>query len=101
MLELSLSTEVLFTLLAVLVLILVNAALAILRAVIDGEFSVSHVADFLRRHILPDGGTLLILALAATVHPELKAVFFVAAAAATAKYIGKVVERLRAEGLYG
>ena len=98
MFELAFRTELLYALLGVFILILVNAALTMLKAATAGEFKVAEVARFVSHHILPDGGALLILAAGATAHSELSIVFFAAAAAATTKYLGKIVTRLQEKG---
>ena len=86
--------DILWTFLGVLAIITLNAALGVLRAVVDQEFDIEHMADYLRTHILPDGGALILLGATAVVTPEVKVLFFTASAAATLKYLGKIKENL-------
>lgn len=91
--------QIVYTFLGVLVLILLNTAVGILRAIVDGEFESDRVTDYMRKHVLPDGGTLALFGLAATVAPEAKTLFFAATATAIVKYGNKLREKLRAQSL--
>jgi len=91
--------QIVYTFLGVLVLILLNTAVGILRAIVDGEFEADHVTDYMRKHILPDGGTLALFGLAATVAPEAKALFFAATATAVVKYGDKLRDKLQKQSL--
>lgn len=96
---LDLDPQILWSYLGVLALITLNAGLGILRALITGEFEADLVPRYLKVHILPDGGALLLVALTALVAPHAQALYWGGVAAATVKYANKIREKLVAKGL--
>lgn len=86
--------EIALALLALLVLIMVNAALGIIRAIADDVFDVREMARFVRQHVLFDVGALMILASASVVQEAITAIFYAAAAALTVKYLAKIKDKL-------
>lgn len=85
--------EVWYTLGTVLVLILVDVALGLLAAFVTGTFDVRKLPSFLRQSVLPYLGSLLLLALASA-QPEMKILFFAAAAAVVAKFVSDIKDKL-------
>lgn len=89
-----LDPQILWSYLGVLALITLNALLGVLRAVVDDKFSWNHMPDFLKHHILPDGGALFLVGITAIVMPEAKALYLGILAVATVKYIRRITEKL-------
>ena len=94
-----LDPQILWSYLGVLALISLNAALGILRALITGEFEADLVPRYLKTHILPDGGALLLVGITALIVPHAKVLYLAGIAAATVKYVNRVREKLVAKGL--
>ena len=89
-----LDPQILWSYLGVLSLITLNALLGMLRAVVNDKFSWSHMPNFLKEHILPDGGALFLVGITALVMPEAKALYLGILAVATVKYIRRITEKL-------
>lgn len=77
-----------------LVLIAANAILGMWQAWIIGEFNVRLMPDFLKKHLLPDGGAVCILAMFSVLHPVIKAIFFGVVAMVDIKYAAKIKDKL-------
>jgi len=97
--EINLDIQILYAWLGVLILITVNAALKVLRAIVAKEFDAEVLPDYLRKHILPDGGALLLVGAAALAVPEAAPLFWLGVAAAMAKYTKKIKDALAKKGL--
>jgi hypothetical protein len=64
------------------------------QALVAGEFNVRLMPDFLKKHLLPDGGTVCILALFSILHPVVKVIFFGVVAMVDLKYGAKIKDKL-------
>lgn len=89
-----LAPEILWAFLGVLIVIVVNALLGMWRAWVNKEFDVRMMPDFLRNHVLLDGGALLILAAFSPLHVGIKGLFLLSAAFLGAKYLAKIKDKL-------
>lgn len=89
-----LDPEILWGFLGVLIVIVVNALLGMWRAWVNKEFNVRMMPDFLRNHVLLDGGALLILVVFSPLHAGVKGLFLLSAAFLGAKYIAKIKDKL-------
>ena len=89
-----LAPEILWTFLGVLIVIVANALLGMWKAWVSGEFDVRMMPDFLRNHVLLDGGALLILAAFSPLHVGIKGLFVLSAAFLGAKYLAKIKDKL-------
>lgn len=70
----------------VFLLIACDFILGVIRSIRDGTFDAGKLPEFIKQNIFPYVGGLLILALFALASPEIKVLFFSAAAAATIKF---------------
>ncbi len=82
-------------------MIKLNALLKMLRAFVKGEFELELVPNYLREHVLPDGGALLLVGAAALAVPEAATLFWLGVAAAMAKYATKIRKIMENKGLVG
>ncbi len=85
---------VLTALLTVLGLVLADFALGVTVAIIQKQFDVRKLPDFIRTGVLPYVVPLIVLAAMAGSNASLQAVFFTSAAALTAKFIADIKDKL-------
>jgi hypothetical protein len=82
---------------AILVIILLDTLLGIILSIRAGTFNVRKLPQFLATNLLPFGGALLLLGLAACIAGEystqLLALFYAAAAATAAKFIAEIKDK--------
>lgn len=85
--------EAWYTLGAALVVILVDVAVGVLASIVTSTFDVRKLPSFLRQNVLPYLGALTLLALVAA-QPEMKVLFFAAAAAVVAKFLADIKDKI-------
>ena len=85
---------VLTALLTVLGLVLADFVLGVTVAIIQKQFDVRKLPDFIRTGVLPYVVPLIVLAAMAGSNASLQAVFFTSAAALTAKFIADIKDKL-------
>ena len=91
---------VLQAVLVVAAAIALNAILGMILAAKEGEFDIRRMPEFLATHVLPYLGGLLLVGWVAHLLPEpYSAVFYPVAAAALAKYLADIKDKLA--GLFG
>lgn len=91
---LDLDMTIVYTLLAVLGVILIDTLLGIVRALAKGEFDVRLLPNFLRANVFPYVGSLLILAVFAVFIAEIKALLMVAAGFVIPKFLAEIKDKL-------
>lgn len=83
-----------WTLLTVLMLIMLDTLLGIMLAFSQGEFNPRKLPVFLKNNLLPYVGALALLAFGAMSLDVLKVLFFTSAAAAIAKFLADLKDKL-------
>jgi len=96
MIEIGFSPAMAKALILVTVLIAVNLLLGIVTAIRERQFDWLQLPAFLRTAVIPVLGGLVVLAAGAVVVPEIEALYFAAAAAAGAKYLKDITDKVTA-----
>jgi hypothetical protein len=78
----------------VFLLIACDFILGVIAAIRDGTFDAGKLPEFIKQNVFPYIGGLLILALFALASPEIKIIFFSAAAAATIKFLKDLKDKV-------
>jgi len=99
MIEIGFSPAMVKALILVAALIATNLLLGIITAIREERFDWLVLPDFLRSAIIPVLGGLVVLAAGAVVVPEIEALYYAAAAAAGAKYLKDIRDKV--VGLFG
>jgi len=92
---LNLDPKILWTLLAVLTLIVVKILLAWIIAWRDGEFDVREAPRFIVTNVLPYIAGLLVLALPSLWHEDLAAIYFAGVGIVSLKYIAEIKDKFQ------
>jgi len=90
----ALDMAVVWTLVAVIVLIALDTSLGWLLSFSRGEFDLRKAPQFLRTNILPYVGSLVLLATGAMALDGIKAIFYPAAAAASGAFLVDIKDKL-------
>lgn len=90
----SLDMAVVWAFVTVLVLIMLDTLLGIILAFSRSEFDPRKLPQFLRTNILPFAGALMLLAIGAMSLDVIKALYFASVAAATAKFLAELKDKL-------
>lgn len=85
---------IIWTLATVLAMIVLDTLLGVLIAFSKGEFDPRKLPAFLKNSILPYVGALALLAIGAMSLDVIKALFFASAAAAVAKFLADLKDKL-------
>ena len=90
---------VVWTLLTILAVIVIDTILGIIIAFSKGEFDPRKLPNFLKTNLFPFVGALALLAIGAMSLDVIKALFFASAAAALAKFLAEIKDKL--ESIFG
>lgn len=89
----NLDPRVLWTFLGIVTLIVVKTLLAWIIAWRDGAFDIREAPRFLVTNVLPYAAGILVLALPSIWHPELAAIYYVAAGLVSLKYLAEIKDK--------